>query len=169
MSHASPRQWQRRRWPTSQGRGWMRAAFGFLVGAAMINLMVALTEMVGSAESVTDLSAARHACSGLLTPRYCVYGGAYSAGLQRPDDGAPGETSTGSWRRCSAERSCGRGGARRRLLGGLGPARRSRSDRNDAGIRHVRHRALVGDRQGRSAFVTARASAGALLGRDPLW
>ena len=47
----------------------MRAAFGFLVAAAAINLMVALTGTVGSAESVAALSAARHALAqGFLLP-----------------------------------------------------------------------------------------------------
>jgi hypothetical protein len=54
---------------TDQGRAWVRAAFGFLLVAATINVVVALTSVVGSAESVTALSAARHALAqGFLLP-----------------------------------------------------------------------------------------------------
>jgi hypothetical protein len=54
---------------TDPGRGWVRAAFAFLLAGAAINVAVALTAGLGSAGPVAELSAARHAVAqGFLLP-----------------------------------------------------------------------------------------------------
>jgi hypothetical protein len=54
---------------TDAGRSWLRVAFGFIVVAAAINVAVAVPGLVGSAQPVAEMSAARHAlATGFLLP-----------------------------------------------------------------------------------------------------